>query len=129
VLPPMPEERAAHLCRLALMRLLPGILEADLDAFGSGLTEVQEIVGSHFAKAQGGSPWSSQAVGRIAGRMAAAGATGIGQSSWGPTGFAFVASETAAASLYSSLFEEAKAGGLEILIVRGRNAGARLDDI
>lgn len=128
-LPPMPEERAAHLCRLALMRLLPGILEADIEAFGAGLTEVQEIVGSHFARAQGGSPWSSPAVGQLAQRMAAAGAKGIGQSSWGPTGFAFVESEAAAARLYSSLVEDAKAGGLEMLIVRGRNAGARLDPV
>lgn len=128
-LAPMPEAQAAHLCRIALMRLLPGLLETDLDAFGDGLTEVQEIVGSYFAAAQGGSAWSSPAVGRIARRMGEMGAKGIGQSSWGPTGFAFTASETAAARLYSSLVEEAKASGLEILIVRGRNAGARVDFI
>lgn len=126
-LPPMPAQNAAHLCRIALMRLLPGLLEHDLDAFGDGLTEVQEIVGGYFAAAQGGSAWSSPAVGRIAGRMGEMGAKGIGQSSWGPTGFAFVPSEAAAARLYSSLVEEAKAEGLEILIVRGRNAGARVD--
>ena len=54
------------------------------------------------------------------------GATGIGQSSWGPTGFAFVASLEAAERLYHSLVEEAKADGLEIIIAQGRNSGARI---
>jgi predicted sugar kinase len=52
------------------------------------------------------------------------GATGIGQSSWGPTGFAFVESPAAAQRLYHSLVEAAKADGLEILVARGRNSGA-----
>ncbi len=82
------------------MRLLPGIKETDIEAFGSALTEIQEIVGRHFASAQGGSPWTSPAVGRLVRRFAAAGAVGIGQTSWGPTGFAFTATETAAARLY-----------------------------
>lgn len=126
-LPPFSEVRAARLCHLALMRLLPGLAEADIKAFGDALTEIQEVVGSHFATAQGGSPWTSAAVGRIAHRMKASGAVGIGQSSWGPTGFAFVPDEAAAVRLYATLVEEAKADGLEIQVVRGRNAGARIE--
>lgn len=126
-LPAFPEARAARLCHLALMRLLPGLAEADIEAFGAAITEIQEIVGGHFAAAQGGSQWTSAAVGRLATRMKGLGAAGIGQSSWGPTGFAFVDGEAAAARLYTTLVEEAKAEGLEIKIVRGRNTGARLD--
>lgn len=59
--------------------------------------------------------------------MGAAGATGLGQSSWGPTGFAFVESQQAAERLYHSLVEEAKSDGLEIIIARGRNAGATIE--
>lgn len=125
-LPPFPEARAARLCHLALMRLLPGLAEADIEAFGDALTEIQAVVGGHFAAAQGGSPWTSAAVGRLANRMKDLGGAGIGQSSWGPTGFAFTGSEAAAARLYATLVEEAKAGGLEIRIVRGRNSGALL---
>lgn len=126
-LPEFPESTAAHLCRLTLMRLLPGIVEADIAAFGAALTEIQAIVGGHFAAAQGGSPWSSPRVGRLIARMAEAGAEGIGQSSWGPTGFAFVASEDAAQRLYQSHAEEARAEGVEILIVKGRNNGASIE--
>jgi len=123
-LPDFPESLAGHLCRLTLMRLLPGIVEKDIAAFGSALSEVQLIVGNHFSAAQGGTPWSNPAVGRIVRRLGEAGATGLGQSSWGPTGFAFVESEAAAHRLYSSLVEEAKAERLNLKIVQGRNSGA-----
>jgi beta-RFAP synthase len=128
-LPPFPETEAANLCRLALMRLLPGIKETDIGAFGSALTAIQEIVGRHFASAQGGSPWTSPAVGGFARRLAEAGAVGIGQTSWGPTGFAFTDTAAAAARLYDSLVGDATAGGLELMIVRGRNTGARMEPV
>lgn len=125
-LPPFPEALADRLCRLVLMQLVPGLKETDISAFGTALTQIQGIVGGHFAAAQGGSPWTSPAVGALLERAAEEGATGIGQTSWGPTGFAFVPSEDVAARLYHSLVERAKSMGLEIVIVRGRNAGATI---
>ena len=125
-LPEFPGAAAAHICRLVLMKLLPGLKESDIAAFGSALTEIQQVVGAHFAQAQGGSPWTSPAVGRLAARLEQGGAIGIGQSSWGPTGFAFVESQGAADRLYHSLVEEAKADGLQILIAQGRNTGAKI---
>ena len=53
-LPPFPEARAAHLCRLVMMNLLPALVEADLFEFGRAVNELQRIVGDHFAPAQGG---------------------------------------------------------------------------
>lgn len=126
-LPPFPAALAGHLCRLVLMKLLPGIAEKDLGAFGAAMTEIQRALGEHFAPVQGGNPWSSPAVGRIVARLGAGGAVGLGQSSWGPTGFAFVEGEYAAARLVHSVSAEAAAEGLEILITRGRNAGARIE--
>ena len=128
-LPPFPAAAAAHICHLVLMQLAPALAEADIAAFGSALTQIQDIVGGHFAAAQGGSAWSSPAVGRMASKLAAAGAVGIGQSSWGPTGFAFAPSETAAKSLYHSFVGDAKADGLKLLIVRGRNSGATVESV
>ena len=126
-LPSFGEAAAAHICHLVLMKIVPGLKEHDIAAFGSGITEIQSIVGAHFAARQGGSAWSSPAVERIAGKMQEAGATGIGQSSWGPTGFAFADGDEAAVRLYHSLVEDAKALGVEIVIARGRNSGARVD--
>lgn len=125
-LPPFPEALAERLCRLVLMQLVPGLKEADMAAFGAALTEIQSIVGGHFAAAQGGSPWTSPSVGALLGRAAELGATGIGQTSWGPTGFAFAPSPDVADRLYHSLVEDAKAKGLEITIVCGRNTGATI---
>jgi beta-RFAP synthase len=127
-LPPLPENAAAHVCRLVLMQLTPGLMEGDSAAFGAALTEIQTIIGSHFAVAQGGQ-WTSPGVGRIAQKLKAEGAFGIGQSSWGPTGFAFAASKEIAQRLYDSVIEAARAEGLEMLIAKGRNRGASVERI
>jgi len=123
---PFPQSTAAHLCHLTLLRLLPGLAEQDLSMFGNALTEIQDVVGGHFAAAQGGDIFSSDGVGKIVKRMGELGARGLGQSSWGPTGFALVDSADAANKLFHTLGEEAKGLGLEIMVVRGRNAGAML---
>jgi beta-ribofuranosylaminobenzene 5'-phosphate synthase len=128
-LPEFPLSAAAHICHLVLMKLVPGLKEGDIAAFGSATTEIQEIVGAHFATKQGGTMWTSPAVGRLASRMRELGATGVGQSSWGPTGFAFVDSPDAAERLYHSLIEDAKADGLNILVARGRNTGASIEAV
>lgn len=128
-LPEFSQSSAAHICHLVLMQLVPGLMENDISAFGTALTGIQEVVGGHFAAKQGGSPWTSPAVGRMTERMKSLGATGVGQSSWGPTGFAFVESEEAASRLYHSLVEDAKGDGLEILITKGRNSGARIETV
>jgi beta-ribofuranosylaminobenzene 5'-phosphate synthase len=128
-LPPLPKADADHVCRLVLMQLAPALLESDIAAFGGAVSQIQSIIGGYFAAAQGGGPWASPAVGRIAQQLKATGAFGIGQSSWGPTGIAFAPSKEIADRLYDSSIEAARAEGLEILIAKGRNRGAFIDRI
>jgi beta-ribofuranosylaminobenzene 5'-phosphate synthase len=128
-LPPFETGLAAHICHLVLMQLTPALVEADIETFGRALRQIQKIIGGYFAPAQGGAPWTSLRVGQLAEKMAAGGAHGVGQSSWGPTGFGFVPTDEAANRLYHSLVEDAKAEGLEILIVRGRNIGASVEKV
>ncbi|HEY8246076.1 MAG TPA: beta-ribofuranosylaminobenzene 5'-phosphate synthase family protein [Hyphomicrobium sp.] len=128
-LPPLPDAAAAIICRLVLMQLVPGLMEADIEAFGRALTDIQAIVGGHFAAAQSGSPWTSPAVGRVIEALRDGGAYGIGQSSWGPTGFAFAPSREIADRLYDSSIGLARAEGLEILLAAGRNRGASIERI
>jgi beta-ribofuranosylaminobenzene 5'-phosphate synthase len=92
-LPPFPAASAAEICRRVLMQILPGAAERDLAAFGDGVARIQETLGDYFAPAQGGGRFTSAAVGRAALRLQGDGARGIGQSSWGPTGFAFAADD------------------------------------
>ena len=72
------------------MQLVPGLMEADIETFGTAMTEIRTIVGGHFAS-QGGSPWASAAVGTPPRALKERGAFGI--SSWEPAGFAYISSE------------------------------------
>lgn len=124
VLPPFPETGTAEICRHVLMGAMPALIEHDLSAFGQAIAAIQVLVGEHFAPAQGGM-FTSKRVEALLRALADAGAVGIGQSSWGPTGFAFAPSEAAAREMTAAV----RSDGLEdteIRIVRGRNAGAMI---
>lgn len=123
-LPPFPAADAGEICRQVLMRLMPALVERDLPAFGAAVTTIQTIIGSHFAPAQGG-VFTSKRVEAIAHELATAGAVGIGQSSWGPTGFAFAVSEGEALRLVTAV-RNTLGPGNQIRVVRGRNGGASI---
>lgn len=128
-LAPLAKEKAAHLCHLTLMQMLPALKAKDLAAFGAAVEEMQKIIGAYFAPVQGGSAWSSTNVERVVRKLGSAGAAGLGQSSWGPSGYAFVASQDAAERLYDTFVEDAKAGGVDLQIVAPRNSGAMIEVI
>jgi beta-ribofuranosylaminobenzene 5'-phosphate synthase len=123
-LPPMPELSAAKLCRLALMKLLPALVERDLPGFGAAVKEMQQLLGDHFAPMQGGSRFTSPHVGACLEALDRAGAYGVGQSSWGPTGFAFAPSPGEADRLAMTARRYAGGAGLDIRICTGLNEGA-----
>jgi beta-RFAP synthase len=125
-LAPFPQRLAAHLCHLVLMRILPGAAERNFAPFAAGLTEMQQTIGEYFASAQGG-VFASPDVERVLRAVAAERAAGIGQTSWGPTGFAIVASARAADSALATAREAARAmPHIECMIVAGRNSGAAI---
>lgn len=97
-LPLFPEASAAHLCRLVLMHVMPALVEANLQEFGKAVSEVQRVVGDHFAPVQGGR-FASRKVSEVLGWLEKQGVYCLGQSSWGPTGFAVLDSETRAEAL------------------------------
>jgi predicted sugar kinase len=80
------------------MSLLPALVDGDIGAFGSAITEIQQINGGWFAPAQGG-PFASGASTELIGRMSEWGAAGVGQSSWGPAVYGIVEGDDAAAEL------------------------------
>jgi beta-ribofuranosylaminobenzene 5'-phosphate synthase len=125
-LEPMPEADAARICRLVLMKALPGLAEHDIVSFGAAIKELQARLGDYFARAQGGSAFMSPAVAGVLAGLDAAGAQGIGQSSWGPTGFAFAPSLEEAERLAKLAREHPVAGGLDIRICSGLNRGAAI---
>jgi len=87
-LPPIAQDVTDSLCRLVMLEILPAVIECDLASFGAALGELQATVGACFASAQGGTYATSQAS-RIVNELKRLGFVGVGQSSWGPTLYAF----------------------------------------
>ena len=126
-LPPSTSALAGRLCRLVVMRLLPGLADGNLDAVGPAIGEIQREVGDYFAPAQNGR-FISPAVGTVLAWLEAQGVAGVGQSSWGPTGFAILPDADSAGALcreaqqlFGTRYES-----LRFMVTRARNRGAEL---
>jgi beta-RFAP synthase len=125
-LPAFPQEQAAHLAHLTLMRLMPALVEHDFASFAAAVGEIQAAVGDYFAPAQGGR-FASSSVRAALAWIEAQGVRAVGQTSWGPTGFALLESEVSAHALLVDVRERfARSHGLEFAVVGGRNHGHRL---
>jgi beta-ribofuranosylaminobenzene 5'-phosphate synthase len=118
---------AAEICRLVLIKALPALAEDDFGSFGDAIARLQEIAGDYFAPAQDGAPYASAAVGQVMEELRRHGARGTGQSSWGPTGFAFAPSAKEARRLCDFIQEKAAAWGLDMAICKGVNHGALVE--
>ncbi|HWU35708.1 MAG TPA: beta-ribofuranosylaminobenzene 5'-phosphate synthase family protein [Methylovorus sp.] len=129
VLPTFPAQSAAELCRYVLMQALPALVEHDLPAFGRAIRELQERTGDHFAPAQGGR-YASPRVAEILQFLAGQGTMCLGQSSWGPTGFAVFADVEGAERMLEALQSRyTDQQGIEFLLCKGGNAGAEISVI
>jgi len=122
-LPRPPQREVEHVAHLVLMALLPALVEGDLPGFGAALSEIQEINGRWFAKVQG-STFAPGPGEEIVRRMTEWGASGVGQSSWGPTMFALVRGEGAASTLAGKLKGHVGEGRAAIFYTRASNRGA-----
>jgi beta-ribofuranosylaminobenzene 5'-phosphate synthase len=127
-LPQFPAAAAGEICRRVLMQILPALAETDFETFGAGILAIQAIVGEYFAPVQGGSPFKSRAVEALLHDLAAAGATGIGQTSWGPTGFAFVPDAATAKKLLATASPKAAEMQLDMNICKALNRGAMIEE-
>jgi beta-ribofuranosylaminobenzene 5'-phosphate synthase len=126
-LPAFSEITAGQLCRCVLMQALPALIECDLLRFGAAIEHIQRAVGDYFAPAQGGGRFLSAAVEKTVAALVAQGAVGGGQTSWGPTGFAFAASEAEAERIAARV--RPLAAGLSVEVFRALDRGARIDAV
>jgi beta-ribofuranosylaminobenzene 5'-phosphate synthase len=99
-LPPPPLREVEHVAHLVLMSLLPALVDGDLEAFGEAISTIQQINGSWFAPAQGGT-FASGVSTELIESMREWGAAGVGQSSWGPAVYAITEGDDRAAELAS----------------------------
>jgi beta-RFAP synthase len=130
-LPTFPQAYAERICHLTLMKLLPSLVEENIDEFGTAITSIQAIIGDHFSPAQGGR-YTSKAVESLLLESQELGFQGIAQSSWGPTGCVFTDSEQSAQRLKIMLQQKIKKteidpNKLQILVAKANNTGAIIE--
>jgi beta-RFAP synthase len=129
-LPDFPQAHSQAICQLTLMQLLPALVEQNIATFGSAVTEIQALIGEHFAPVQGGL-FTSPRVAQLVHQARQAGHQGIAQSSWGPTGCVFVDSQAAAEHLQQQLqfycSQYAELDGIVMHITGAANSGARIE--
>lgn len=128
-LPQMPAEVVGKICWLTMMKLLPSLVDCDIENFGDALTKIQVAVGDFFAGVQGGT-FSSSVASRVIDFMKNHGAYGVGQSSWGPATYGLVKGEIKAMNLKSKVenFLQANEGG-HVFVASANNRGATVKQV
>jgi beta-ribofuranosylaminobenzene 5'-phosphate synthase len=125
-LSPMPAEDVGRICRLIMMKLLPSLAEHDIKNFGEALTQIQIIVGTYFAQAQGGTYSSATATDGIQ-LMQKLGVHGVGQSSWGPTFYGLCQNEKEAKEIRSKIETSLRNGvGGQVFTAKANNKGVNI---
>ncbi len=122
-LPDFPESETEEIHRRILKVALPALARTDFATFCRQVGYLQAAMGAYFAPLQGG-PYTSPAVSDVLAWLSAKRLTGIGQSSWGPTGFAFLPSEAEGEALLHETRARFRHTGLSFELAQGRNEGA-----
>jgi beta-ribofuranosylaminobenzene 5'-phosphate synthase len=108
--------------QVALCKLLPALVDEDLESFGRALIELQEVVGEMFSGVQGGvyNPLSAKVI-EVLKELRV---EGYGQSSWGPAVYA-VTSDDKTGLVADRLKKRLKMRS-RIFVVKADNQGARI---
>lgn len=109
-----------------LMRALPAIQEQNLQLFGEAIAALQAYTGDYFAPVQGGR-YASQIITQVLNYLNVNGITCVGQSSWGPTGFAVFENEVEATRYLTQLKTHFKQPALSWLLCKAHNGGAMIN--
>jgi beta-RFAP synthase len=125
-LPDLPAREIAALSRAVTQGALPALAAGDFAAFCRHVGDLQACMGAYFGPWQGGA-YASPQVAAALGFLRKEGIVGLGQSSWGPTGFAFVEDEAQGAALLDQLRNHCGHPALSFAMARGRNEGAKVE--
>lgn len=121
------DHRRDRLCRIALLGVLPALIQKDHASFGQALGEFNQVAGEPFAAWQGGDHMRGSAPWLEFCRREKV--FGVGQSSWGPTLFAVASGWDQAQYLEKAWVEKGFGTTDQIRIVKARNQGAKLRTI
>jgi beta-ribofuranosylaminobenzene 5'-phosphate synthase len=104
-LPPLSVGATHAIQHRLLMQGLPALIEQDYDAFSAFVGALQSYNAEYFSPAQGGT-YASQSVARILDAFHQQGYRGLGQTSWGPTGFVLLPSKADALKQQAKLVQQ-----------------------
>ena len=122
-LPNRSSEASAEICQQVLMQMLPSIIERDCGQFGASVSRIQARMGEYFSAAQGGL-FASDNVKRTLEFLLENKATGIGQTSWGPTGFAVFPDKKSAMQAMDNF--AGQDSQVRLRLAGAENSGARI---
>lgn len=125
-LPPVPPETTDELEREALRHLIPAAAESNFTEFGESLYRFGRTAGMCFAHRQGG-PFANAEIAELVDWLRREGIAGVGQSSWGPTVFALVASAHEAQRWTRAIRDHLGSAEYDIWTAAPANEGARLE--
>ncbi len=115
---------AQALSHRVLMQALPAVVEHDYAQFCQAIDALQLATGRYFSAAQGGH-YKSAAVASVLSYLKNAGLVGVGQSSWGPTGFAVFENDAQANLMLNQLMLQfSSLRNVHFQMVRAKNTGA-----
>ncbi len=125
-LPEANPDLVGKVSHLLLMKMLPALVEKDIDGFGKAMTIIQQMIGDCFAAVQGGR-YSNPLSEKIIDFLLANGAVGAGQSSWGPAVYGLVQGRASARKLTQQVKDFLQTCGEgQVLCVQPRNRGAQV---
>lgn len=128
-LPEFSASCAGYLSRLVMLTMLPALVEGDFNTFAGAITKLQNRVGEYFASVQNGS-YASPRIRAVLEYLHSRGVQGVGQTSWGPTGFALAPdAETAAAMTEDIKKEFFQSFAVRLSVTQIDNEGARISRV
>lgn len=116
---PIPLTEVQKLTHILLMKMMPAVLEKDLDAFGEAVNAIQ-TVGFKKIELELQNPFIKD----LMDNLKSAGASGVGMSSFGPTVYAITDNNSKEILRAASGLLEGKEG--DIILTRGQNKGAHI---
>jgi beta-ribofuranosylaminobenzene 5'-phosphate synthase len=121
------KEISKEICRLVMIKLLPSLVENDINGFGDALSRIDRKTGLFFKPVQGGI-YSEKLSYKLIDKLLVSGAYGAGQSSWGPAVYGLSRKEEAerlAGCMQDYLNRHHIKGS--VIISSGRNTGAEVE--
>jgi len=120
-LPPISDEITAKLQNLAEDSILPAVDTTDFETFSAAIHDYGCLAGSCFKSVQGGT-YASPEIEQLVQQLRKLGIQGVGQSSWGPTVFAFAEDEDQAETLKKRIKNLASTADIQVAAPENRGA-------